>query len=202
MKTYALTALTALLILPSCYNMFPPPGPPRPPAYGQRGYPLDRGPGDRRYGMEEAPTPRDTRYLDAYGEPDAPPSTRNIPREDTANVQPPGQEMSIDPPEVITKPGLSDGGTKPPSPIIVTPPDSSRPTVKTPEVAKPKMEPIAPPPTPKPPTTNSGLTTAKRSKPGFVKSPFDPLGRDIDVSDFRSGQKARCPYTQKIFVVP
>jgi hypothetical protein len=40
------------------------------------------------------------------------------------------------------------------------------------------------------------------NKPGFVKSPFDPNGQAIDVRDFQSGQKARCPYTGKVFRVP
>jgi hypothetical protein len=69
---------------------------------------------------------------------------------------------------------------------------------------KPEVKPPAETPNvaPKPAPTTSETPRATRTKPGFVKSPFDPLGREIDVSDMRSGQKARCPYTQKVFIVP
>lgn len=81
---------------------------------------------------------------------------------------------------------------QPPAPTV--PADGATPATPPPNTA------AAPAPTPAP--SSSSYPTATRTKPGFVKSPFDPLGREIDVREMRSGQKARCPYTQKIFLVP
>ncbi len=39
-------------------------------------------------------------------------------------------------------------------------------------------------------------------KPGYVTSPYAPDAGIVDVHDFATGQEARCPYTQKIFIVP
>jgi hypothetical protein len=74
-------------------------------------------------------------------------------------------------------------------PVTVTPPGSTPPTTTA-------------PPTPPPAPTEIPYATRIAGKPGFVKSPFDPNGQAIDVRDFQSGQKARCPYTGKIFRVP
>ena len=76
-----------------------------------------------------------------------------------------------------------------PPPVTVTPPGSTPPppTVTT-----------TPPPVP----AEIPYATRIANKPGFVKSPFDPNGQAIDVRDFQSGQKARCPYTGKVFRVP
>ena len=39
-------------------------------------------------------------------------------------------------------------------------------------------------------------------KPGYVFSPFDTKGRYIDVSGYAPGNKAKDPWTNKIFIVP
>ncbi|OYW74948.1 MAG: hypothetical protein B7Z37_15450 [Verrucomicrobia bacterium 12-59-8] len=78
----------------------------------------------------------------------------------------------------------------------VTPPTTTENT--PPPVSMP------PPAAPTPPPAPAEIPSATRitGKPGFVKSPFDPNGQAIDVRDFQPGQKARCPYTGKIFRVP
>jgi hypothetical protein len=84
----------------------------------------------------------------------------------------------------VTAPPTTENTTAPP-PVTVTPPGSP-------------PSPASPPPAPAEIPSATRIT----GKPGFVKSPFDPNGQAIDVRDFQSGQKARCPYTGKIFRVP
>ncbi|MFM7606413.1 MAG: hypothetical protein ACKO8Z_14615, partial [Prosthecobacter sp.] len=43
----------------------------------------------------------------------------------------------------------------------------------------------SPTPVPAPIPQPTSYPTATRTKPGFVKSPFDPLGREIDVREMR-----------------
>jgi hypothetical protein len=39
-------------------------------------------------------------------------------------------------------------------------------------------------------------------KPGYVKSPYDPQGRLIDVRGLPPGTEAECPYSRRTFLVP
>ncbi|MEP6809156.1 MAG: hypothetical protein ABI992_02855 [Chthoniobacterales bacterium] len=52
-------------------------------------------------------------------------------------------------------------------------------------------------------STTSSFPTAKPvpGKPGYVYS-VDPKGGIVDVTGYKSGDKAKDPYTQKIFIVP
>ncbi|HRH94882.1 MAG TPA: hypothetical protein PLB55_03055 [Prosthecobacter sp.] len=102
-----------------------------------------------------------------------------------AAVQPPNPNAPVTGDNVTPPP--TTGDTTAPPPVTVTPPDNT-----------------PPPSTPTPPPAPAEIPFATRiaGKPGFVKSPFDPNGQAIDVRDFQSGQKARCPYTGKIFRVP
>lgn len=102
-----------------------------------------------------------------------------------AQVQPPDPNAPVPPP-----PG--------PNGVPTTPPVVSTPPANTP----PPQTPAAPQPTPTPAPADIPYATRIPGKPGFVKSPFDPNGQAIDARDFTSGQKARCPYTGKIFRVP
>jgi len=43
---------------------------------------------------------------------------------------------------------------------------------------------------------------AIKDKPGYVKSPYDPQGRLIDVRGLPPGTEAECPYTRRTFLVP
>lgn len=107
----------------------------------------------------------------------------NMSDPNTASVQPPNPNAPVTG-DNVTVPPPNDGTTAPP-PMTVSPPGS-----------------IPVPATPPPAVAEIPFATRITGKAGFVKSPFDPNGQAIDVRDFQSGQKAKCPYTGKIFRVP
>lgn len=135
--------------------------------------------------MPPPPGPRRGRSLDV-------PPRYGVPPEQTqyfegvnmdpnaAAVQPPDPNAPVTGDNVTPPP--TTGATTAPPPVSVTPPSTA--------------------PTPPPAPAEIPYATAISGKPGFVKSPFDPNGQAIDVRDFQSGQKARCPYTGKVFRVP
>ncbi|MDZ4403218.1 hypothetical protein [Prosthecobacter sp.] len=108
----------------------------------------------------------------------------NMADPNAAAVQPPNPNAPVTGDNVTPPP--TTGATTAPPPVTVTPPGNTPPTN----------------PTPPPAPAEIPFATRITGKPGFVKSPFDPNGQAIDVRDFQSGQKARCPYTGKIFRVP
>lgn len=144
------------------------------------------------YGPTPPPVPggRDGRSLDVPPRYGAPPEQTqyfegvNLADPNAAAVQPPNPDAPATG-NTVTPPPTTTGSTTAPPPVTVTPPNSTPPAPTTP--AAPAEIPYA---------------TRIAGKPGFVKSPFDPNGQAIDVRDFQSGQKARCPYTGKVFRVP
>jgi hypothetical protein len=102
-----------------------------------------------------------------------------------SDVENPGQPVNAPPPRVVHHETRTQRRTTSPSDTTSTPRKSSTSAPARPSPAQASFPTAKPVP----------------GKPGYVYS-IDPKGGIVDVTGYKSGDKAKDPYTKQIFIVP
>ena len=115
------------------------------------------------------------------------------------------QEQGL-PPEGATGPVAQSDVVTPGRPVqprreVVAGPQPNRGTVPPGPTPRPRRETADAPPTTPAPAADFPTARPVPGKPGFVYS-IAPDGGIVDVTGYKSGDKAKDPYTKQIFIVP
>lgn len=117
----------------------------------------------------------------------------------TSDVVTPGRPVTAPPPPPpATTTQRTTAGPRPSS--TPRPPSSSAARTET-ASSNPQPKPSVASRSSETPTTEFPTARQVPGKPGFVYS-IDPKGGMVDVTGYKSGDKAKDPYTHQIFVVP
>ena len=121
-------------------------------------------------------------------------TTTTVETTETSDVVTPGRPITA-PPERTTQQRVTSQTRS------AAPSASPRTSRTTPTVTQTRPRPSATPRTTSSQTAQFPIAKPVPGRPGYVYS-IDPQGGIVDVTGYKSGDRAKDPYTQQIFVIP